>query len=118
MIATRSIKWRGAEVTRDVMTGVKRAMAEAGRLGIREAKIRVPVRTGRLRHSIRAKLSVGRSSTKLTLIADAAVGGRESYASFVEYGTSRMSPRPYLKPGADRMTGSLERLLRKHIGRG
>jgi len=55
----------------------------------KEAKRIVPVRTGFLRSSIYHK-----KTGKLTL----EVGASAPYAIYVEYGTSRMSPKPYLRP--------------------
>jgi len=56
---------------------------------VRNAKLRVPVDTGRLKWSIRHML--GKRSTH-TIEAGA------DHASYVEYGTSKMKAQPYLRP--------------------
>jgi HK97 gp10 family phage protein len=56
------------------------------------AKSLVPVETGLLRGSITADVS--------GLIAE--IGTDVPYAGFVEYGTSRMAPQPYMGPAGDR----------------
>lgn len=50
----------------------------------------VPVRTGYLRSSIRAEVD----ANEARLVAEA------PYAGYVEYGTSKMAARPYMRPAA------------------
>ena len=69
----------------------------AVRLAERAREI-VPVRTGHLLASIRTELGedveAESAFTPVQVIADT------PYASFVEFGTSRMEPRPFLGPAA------------------
>jgi HK97 gp10 family phage protein len=53
------------------------------------ARALAPVRTGALQASIYAEVQD---------VKGIIVGARRSYARFVEYGTHRMAPRPYLAP--------------------
>ena len=55
----------------------------------RKAKQLCPVDTGRLRASLH--------TWRINLLT-AAVGTDVEYASFVEYGTKKMAPQPYLRP--------------------
>jgi len=64
----------------------------------RFAKTYAPVDTGFLRSSIHTEIQVN----KLRMYSAAVVAGAE-YASFVESGTSRMSPQPFLQPALDRV---------------
>ncbi|GEM_PF-793134 len=83
---------QGSDDIRQVLLPVQRKWA--GEM-VREARRIVPVRTGRLRHSIRVgpDREAGRVGASVaTIIADA------PYAGFVEFGTVRMAPRPYLGP--------------------
>lgn len=57
----------------------------------RIAKTRAPVDTGALRNSI--------SATVHTLSAE--VGPTVNYAPYLEFGTSRMAPQPFMGPAAD-----------------
>lgn len=57
------------------------------------AKNRVPVDTGNLKNSI------GTTYTNGGLGAE--IGPTANYGEFVELGTSRMAPRPYMGPAAD-----------------
>lgn len=69
----------------------------------RDAKILSPVDTGALKNSISTSISAGGLSAE--------IGPTVRYAHFVEEGTSRMSPQPYMRPAADRNTPGLERAL-------
>lgn len=60
----------------------------------RDAKNRAPVDTGALRNSISHSITGGGMS--------ADIGPTVSYAPYLEYGTSRMAPQPYMMPAADK----------------
>lgn len=60
----------------------------------REAKRRCPVRTGRLRASIHH----GRIEENVYFVGSPVV-----YAPFVEFGTRRMSAKPYLRPAVKKV---------------
>jgi len=66
----------------------------------RRAKELAPVDTGRLRASITHE--IGADSQGLV----ATVGTNVVYAPFLEYGTSRMSARPFLRPALGSVTGA------------
>lgn len=40
-------------------------------------------------------------------------GPTQEYGHYVEYGTSRMSPQPYMRPAFDRATEPLDELMRQ-----
>lgn len=59
------------------------------------AKVRVPVDTGFLRSSITSEFDRDANSSR------GEVGPEAHYSAYVEFGTSRMAPQPYLNPAAD-----------------
>jgi HK97 gp10 family phage protein len=63
----------------------------------RFAKGKVPVRTGFLRSTIKASPVIVRGQYGMIVHLQALA----AYATFVEYGTSRMAPRPFLEPAAE-----------------
>jgi HK97 gp10 family phage protein len=69
------------------------------------AKVLAPVRTGNLRNSIQTDVE----SDGLT----AHVGTGVEYAAYVEFGTRRMAPRPYLAPAAEAVRAQIGRLARR-----
>jgi HK97 gp10 family phage protein len=62
------------------------------------AKQYVPVDTGFLKNSIHTVITANKWRVYAAeIVADA------NYAGFVEHGTSRMAPQPYLQPALDRV---------------
>lgn len=59
------------------------------------AKQNAPVRTGNLRNSVSTTIRTGRT------LMSAEVGPTANYGGYVEHGTSRIAPQPYLGPALD-----------------
>lgn len=72
----------------------------------RDAKILAPVDTGNLRSSI------GSDIDGLT----GSVGPTAEYAEYVEEGTSRQAPQPYMGPATDRNAALFEQAIAKIAG--
>lgn len=70
------------------------AVAKTALAGVAQAKLRAPVRTGNLRSSISADIRG----------LEAVFGPTAHYGVYLEFGTSRMSPRPFLGPALDDVT--------------
>lgn len=66
-----------------------------------DAKILAPVDTGALRSSIGSDIAP----------MSAEVGPTVEYGGFVEWGTSRMGPQPYMSPAFDRRVPGLVRAI-------
>lgn len=77
------------------------AIRKAGMDVQRQAQAACPVRTGNLRSSI--------STTTGWMWAE--VGPTASYGAYVELGTSRMRPQPYMQPAADQVLPQLDQAL-------
>lgn len=94
---------RAANAPRMARAAVRKAclMVEAG------AKQRAPVDTGFLRNSISTTVR----DTKDGAVGE--VGPTANYGGFVELGTSRMGPQPYLRPASDAVEPSFTALLEK-----
>ena len=75
-------------------TAAKEALAENAETLIEEARSRVPVRTGRLRDSIRAVPSA--NGTRIKIVADAKNEQGQAYGAVVEY--SPLINEPFLYP--------------------
>lgn len=58
------------------------------------AKMLAPVDTGNLRASI---------GTTMASATEAEIGPTANYGIYLEMGTSKMAPRPYMKPATDRV---------------
>ena len=74
-------------------TGV--ALRAGGMLIRNAAQTKAPVLTGNLKRSINVEV-IETGAVQLAII-----GTEVSYAPYLEYGTSKMSARPYLRPAFD-----------------
>ena len=92
------------------MEAMKEPVAEAMELSLEkvvtDAKAIVPVRTGTLQRSIMFSGGEGEYT----------VGSRVNYAPFVEYGTSRMRPQPFLTPALLWNVSALKEALLDIVG--
>ncbi|ACZ29571.1 phage protein, HK97 gp10 family [Xylanimonas cellulosilytica DSM 15894] len=77
----------------------------------RDAKILAPVDTGNLRTSI----STDVAATNSTVSAE--IGPTANYGLFLEVGTSRMAPRPYMGPALDRNTPAFDAAMAQIVDR-
>ena len=85
---------------------IKELMDEAAQTGARLSRDLVPVDTGFLQSSIKFHATTNHGwAFLLKAMADA------DYATFVEGGTSRMAPRPFLQPGVELAADQIEILL-------
>lgn len=69
------------------------ALMAGAQIIVNHASEKAPYRTGTLRRSIHAEPVQGETAVM--------VGTDLEYAPFVEYGTSRMAARPFLRPAID-----------------
>jgi len=74
---------------------VEVATRKAGLDVVRNARQRAPYDTGALRSSITSQVTRTRGAV------EARVGPTVHYARFLEEGTSRIAPRPYMRPAFD-----------------
>lgn len=84
------------------------ALEEVGLAAEGYAKRACPVNTGRLRNSITHFVDEGGKC--------AIIGTNVEYAPFVELGTRRQKPQPYLKSAAEDHESKYRSIFRKHLG--
>lgn len=94
----------GAEKVEDL---VPRVVAKVAFDIEASAKAGAPVDTGNLKNSI---------STDVDGLT-AEIGPTASYAMYVEYGTSRMRPQPFMGPAVDANIGNFEKALEQVGGK-
>lgn len=87
---------------------VQRAIRKTASDVERDGKILAPVDTGNLENSISTSVEHGGLAAE--------IGPTANYGHYVEFGTSRMSPQPYMRPAFDRNTPGLVFALEKIAG--
>lgn len=83
---------------------VTQAVKEVADMVVDEAKTYAPIRTGVLKRSIQIK-EVDNFNSAVTIEAAA------PYAGFVEYGTSKQPPQPFMRPPLDHAVDELPRRI-------
>lgn len=76
---------------------LRKAMRGAAKPVVKAAKAKAPVRTGKLKKSIRTTVSMRRGKAE----AKVGFGGKQYYGIFSELGTVKMPARPFLRPALD-----------------
>lgn len=99
------------EAMKDLPPGLQGAMQKATLVVEREAKIRAPVDTGRLRASIASEVrAIGGGVQGI-------VGSVVEYAPYVELGTKYMRPRPYLGAALEAKMNEILQILEGFVNR-
>lgn len=94
-----------------VDSGTRMAVQKAANQIFLRSKNIVPVDTGALKGSARTKPATGAFG-----VYSAEVSFEQPYALFVEWGTSKMAPQPYLVPATHAVKPQLESDLKRLIG--
>jgi HK97 gp10 family phage protein len=87
-----------------------RAIREVAEQIVRDIKAGAPVDTGNLRDSVSMEIVVNEIIPKAVIKVEA------EYASFVEFGTSRMRAQPFVMPVLDQVRDRLMRQIRLEMG--
>jgi len=104
-MAKAKVKWYGDKLIKEVGLKCFQNMEKACLLVEGDAKRMVRVDTGRLRASITHE--VEKSKDEVT----GRVGSNVEYAVYQEYGTSKMSGHPYLRPALEKNKRKIKQLL-------
>ena len=114
MPAALRAEWKGLKeygemvkrLPEELQKEAKGILSEGGHAGLQHSSAVVPVKTGRLRGSLRLRQEFG---LRTVLSADT------PYARFVEFGTRRMRAQPYLRPGLQRAVDYIRENWNKRI---
>lgn len=103
MISIEIVKDNTDKVLAEVESNTKDVLAAIGKVIADEAKEIVPVDTGALRDSI--TYDVENDSVR--------VGSPLEYSIYVELGTSKMAPQPYIRPAFENNKEMIEATVKK-----
>jgi len=122
---TENVKWYGDDILKEIKSATPDGLFAAGQMLIDAASSRVPVASGDLKNSgyvATEEKSTYRHSKKHRKETKAPKGGAVAgfavfYAKFVEYGTSKQSAKPYLRPAFDELKGQMGDKISVTIGK-
>ena len=92
-----------------VTPAVAKVIKDGGEAIAKRAKELAPRRSGKLQRSINSTFTAGGGGTEAT----AEIGPTAFYGRFVEHGTAKMSPHPYLAPAADAESEAITEAIAK-----
>lgn len=104
-----NLKWNDKKITQQIAAAADDNILKAVLIVERDAKKMVAVDTGRLRNSITHEII----RYKKDVIGR--VGTNIPYGIFQEYGTSRMSAHPYLRPALAKNLTRIKELFRRKV---
>lgn len=80
-----------------------KALQDAAEPVLEDAKANAPIRTGKLKEGLKISGVKNRDGTKYVLVGiDRSDNSNIFYGKFIEFGTSKMSPRPFLEPAYEK----------------
>ena len=102
-----SLKWYGKKILKEYEQANERALTAAAIYVQGDAKLRCPVQTGRLRNSITYKVKRD----------EAIIGTVVEYSPYIEFGTVKMKPKPYLRPALDENKNEIRSIFKREFSK-
>ena len=97
----------------DYLAEFKMALYDAGEVVRKDAIERISKKTGAAAMTI--KMEVGRMRDGTLYAVITAGGGEQYYVTFLEYGTSKMKARPFMRPALKDNRTEIKRIIRGRI---
>ena len=97
----------------DYLAEFKMALYDAGEIVRKDAIERISKKTGAAAATI--KMEVGRMRDGTLYAVITAGGGEQYYVTFLEYGTSKMKARPFMRPALKDNRTEIKRIIRGRI---
>lgn len=97
----------------DYLAEFKMALYDAGEIVRKDAIERISKKTGAAAMTI--KMEVGRMRDGTLYAVITAGGGDQYYVTFLEYGTSKMKARPFMRPALKDNRTEIKRIIRGRI---
>lgn len=103
------LNWNGPEVVQAIEEAIVSALSELADDALTYMQSIVPVKTGALRDSCFAQITVENGRLVLS------IGATAPYAVYVELGSIRNAAQPYIRPTFDLIKSKLPDLIRKEV---
>jgi HK97 gp10 family phage protein len=111
IVGVAEVNLKLEQVSREIILKALDKLWISGNKIADDARLLVPVKTGRLRDSIVAETPI-MSGDEIRCVISAST----TYALFVELGTWKMKARPYLKPSLYKNKDEFERQMKGLVG--
>jgi len=108
------VNFRGDTVIKKLQSVVEAKSLEIAESVASNARALAPSKTGALRRSIKAKKSKFKNGGAIVTVG----GGEQYYASFIEFGTSKMAATPFLRPAIEMSRAKAKRIIMSALKNG
>ncbi|WP_373844768.1 HK97-gp10 family putative phage morphogenesis protein [Clostridium sp.] len=96
-----------------------KALKNAAEPVLQDAKANVPVRTGKLKKGLKITNVKKKQGVKYILVGvDRGDNSEIFYGKFVEFGTSKMSARPFLQPAYEKNKDNIQKTIANTLKEG
>lgn len=111
---TRALKELEPKVQKKI---VKKAMRKGMKIVQQSAKDHAPVETGTTKDAIKVRAAkLGRKSIGIDVrVGEGEYKGETYYAAFLEYGTSKMEPKPFMRTAYDTKKDQVQEITVQEI---
>ena len=103
--------WVPEQITAEIEKKAMDRLEKAGEVVAAKARRSVPVRSGKLRDTIRVTRLKDDPKLNIRVYAGNRIKGGAFYAHMVEYGTVKMKPRPFLRPALNSSKAEIMAIL-------
>jgi HK97 gp10 family phage protein len=103
--------WHPEVITAEVEKKAMDRLARAGELVADKARQNVPVKSGKLKASIRVTRLKGDPKQNIRVYAGSRQKGGAFYAHMVEYGTVKMPAKPFLRPALNSSKSEIKSIM-------
>ena len=99
---------------------VRQALRKGAKVIQSAAKSNVPVKSGALKKSIKVRALKKRRQSYGVMVAtsDGWFKGDEFYGAFLEFGTSKMPAKPFVRPAFDAEKDNAEKIIKNQLQQG
>lgn len=106
------VNWKPAgEITAEIEKQAMDRLETAASLVAARARMLVPVKSGKLRETVRVVRLTGDPKLNVRVYAGNRIKGGAFYAHMVEYGTMKMPAKPFLRPALQEVKGRVKSIL-------
>lgn len=105
------VDWHPEQITAEIEKHVMDRLEVAGEQIASRARQIVPVASGKLKDTIRVVRLKGDPKQNIRVYAGNRIKGGAFYAHMVEFGTVKMSAKPFLRPALNEIKGKIESII-------
>lgn len=103
--------WNPGPITAEIEKTAMDRLEEAAGYVMGSARAKVPVQSGKLRNSIRVVRLHGDPKLNVRVYAGNRDKGGAFYAHMVEFGTVKMTAKPFLRPAFNEVKGRIREIV-------